>query len=390
MNSPLGIGLIGCGSISSTYLDLIPLFQGIRAVAVADLDMERAQKSARTYPVDAVSVEELLARPDVDVIVNLTVPAAHHEVSLRALAAGKHVYSEKPLALTLEDGRSIVAAARKADRHVCAAPDTFLGGAHQQARKALDAGRLGQVTSGTAHIMSSGMEAWHPDPDFFFAPGGGPVLDMGPYYLSALVDLLGPVRHVSARAATPKPLRTIGAGPRKGQQINVRTPTTLHAILEFANGALVTLGASWDVVAHGHSHVELYGETGTMILPDPNFFGGEVRILREGGRQETLSARLHPLAVPNQVHGEQEKANYRGAGLADMAHAIRHGKTPRCGVGFALHVLDIMLAILTSAETGISETLTTSCERPEPLGDRQAADLLDGPQDGGAGNRGRD
>jgi predicted dehydrogenase len=294
----LGVGIIGCGNISTAYLKIAPSFRNLELKAVADINMDNARLRASEFPVRAETVEDLLAAPDVDVIVNLTVPAVHYEVSRRILEAGKHVYSEKPLVLTLEEGERLRDLAASRGLRVGSAPDTFLGGSHQQARAAIDEGRVGRVIGGTAHVMGHGMEAWHPNPDFFFAPGGGPVLDMGPYYVTNLVQLLGPVTSVTAMAKAGFPTRTIGNGPRLGEVLNVTTPTDIHAILEFQNGATVTLGASWDVWKHRHANMELYGERASIFVPDPNFFGGTVEV---GGPEdiEALPATDHPFGQVN-------------------------------------------------------------------------------------------
>ena len=276
MSRTLGVGIIGCGNISAAYLRLAPLFRGIAVRAVADVNMAAATARATEFGVLAQSVKELLGNETVDIVVNLTVPAAHFKVSRQILAAGKHVYSEKPLTLTLADAKELQRLAKAARLHVAAAPDTFLGGAHQQARKAIDDGLIGKVASGTAHIMGHGMEHWHPNPDFFYKPGGGPIFDMGPYYIAGLVNLIGPVKRVAALSGMARRRRLISSEPRRGESIRVSTPTTYHALLEFASGAMVTLTASWDVYAHRHKNMELYGTEGAMFVPDPNFFGGEV------------------------------------------------------------------------------------------------------------------
>jgi predicted dehydrogenase len=220
------------------------------------------------------------------------------------------------------------------------------------------------------------MEHWHPNPDFFFKPGGGPVLDLGPYYISNLVHLIGPVVRVAAMSSIPSPERKITSKPRHGEMITVETPTTVHAVLEFANGALITLGASWDVKAHGHRPMELYGAEASLIVPDPNFFGGAVELIGPGGVAADIPAWNHPLGISNQQHGEGMMANYRTAGLADMAIAISENRAQRCSLEFALHVVDVMTAILHSGQTGQFITLTTSCEQPAPLGIADAAELL--------------
>ena len=371
----LGIGIIGCGNISTTYLDRGDWFKGMEIRAVADVNMEAARARAQEYDVRAMTVDDLLAAGDIDVIVNLTIPAAHYEINRRALEAGKHVYTEKPLVLSLEEAEALRALAEQNDLRVGAAPDTFLGGAHQLARAVIDEGLIGKVTSGTCHVLSPGMEHWHPNPDFFFQPGAGPVLDIGPYYVTNLVQLLGPVKAVTAMASSARAERTIGSGARKGETVPVDTPTNIHAVLEFASGAVVTLGASWDVQAADHRPMELYGEDGTLFVPDPNFFGGTVT-LAKGDHREKVERRDHPFHKANQVHGDRGEANYRGAGLADMMQGLAEGRPHRCGLDLAVHVTDIMTSILRAAETRRFVELTTTCERPEPLTPDQAEALL--------------
>ena len=224
--------------------------------------------------------------------------------------------------------------------------------------------------------MSHGMEHWHPNPDFFFQPGAGPVLDIGPYYITNLIQLIGPVKRVTALAATPQKQRTIVQWPRNGEKVPVNTPTTIHAVLEFENGAVVTLNASWDVWAHGHAPMELYGEKGTVFVPDPNFFGGTVSYTEGAKPVKKLPAWNHPFGVPNQKHSQGMMANYRTAGLADMALAIEAGRPHRCSMELALHAVDVMTAILKAAETGKFVAMQTSCERPAALGPKDAKALL--------------
>lgn len=372
----LGVGIIGCGNISTSYLGLAPLFKGIEVRACADINPEAAQSRAAEYGIRAETVAQLLAADDIDIVVNLTVPAVHYAVSAQVLDAGKHVYSEKPFVLSVEEGLDLARRAAKQGLRVGSAPDTFLGGAHQLARHLVDSGAAGRITGGTCHVLSPGMEHWHPNPDFFFKPGGGPVLDLGPYYISNLVQLIGPVVRVAAMSSIPSPARKITSQPRFGEMIAVETPTTVHAILEFANGAVVTLGASWDVKAHGHRPMELYGTDASLVVPDPNFFGGEVELIQSGGEIQPLPQWDHALGVPNQQHNQGMMANYRTAGLADMAIAILDNRPHRCSLEFALHVVDVMTAILRSGETGEFIRPTTSCEQPAPLGIEEAAALL--------------
>jgi predicted dehydrogenase len=372
----LGVGVIGCGNISEAYLKLGPSFANLDLRAVADIKMENARSRASEFNVRAETVEDLLAASDIDVIVNLTVPAVHYAVSRQVLEAGKHVYSEKPLVLTLEEGERLRDLAASRNLRVGSAPDTFLGGSHQQARAAIDEGRVGKVLGGTAHVMGHGMEKWHPNPDFFFAPGGGPVLDMGPYYITNLVQLIGPVTSVAAMAKAGFPRRTIQNGPRNGEVLEVTTPTDIHAVLEFANGATVTLGASWDVWKNRHPNMELYGETASIYIPDPNFFGGPVALAGEG-EVEPLPESDHPFGQANYTTNDgRHLANWRGAGLADMAQAVAEGRKHRCDIDLAVHVVDVMTGILRSGQERRFVEMTTTCERPAALSAEEARALL--------------
>ncbi len=368
----LGVGIIGCGNISTSYLRLAPLFKSLKPVAVADINMDAAHQRAEEYGVRAETVDDLLKAPDVDVIVNLTIPEVHFTVTKQILQAGKHAYSEKPLVLTLAEGEELRELAATKGLAIGSAPDTFLGGAHQQARAILDEDRIGNVIGGTCHVMGHGMEAWHPNPDFFFQPGAGPVLDIGPYYVTNLIQLLGPVKSVVSLATATFATRTIGNGARMGETVPVDTPTNIHALLEFANGATITMGTSWDVWAHRHANMELYGETGSLFVPDPNFFGGALEISGESKEISTVDAWDHPFGVAN----EDERANYRCAGLADMAAAISEGRVHRCNIDLAVHAVDVMTSILKSGEERRFVDMTTTCERPAALSPAEAHALL--------------
>ncbi len=373
----LGVGIIGCGSISTTYLKFAPLFKGLEVRAVADINMSAAQSRANDYNIRAESVDDLLAANDIDVVVNLTIPEAHFDLTKRILEAGKHAYSEKPLVLTLDQGKALRDLAESKGLRVGSAPDTFLGGAHQQARAVIDDGQIGRVIGGTCHVMSRGMEHWHPNPDFFFQPGAGPILDLGPYYITNLIQLIGPVKAVCAMTAASFPTRTIGNGAREGEEIPVNTPTNIHALLEFENGAIVTLGASWDIRAHTHPNMELYGTEGTMQVPDPNFFGGDAMVSDQAGDLHPLPGSEHPFGVPNEIHGEDRPlANYRTAGLADMVQAILEGRSHRCNIDLALHAVDVMTSILDAGEDRRWVETSTTCTRPDPLTENDARLLL--------------
>ena len=368
----LGIGVIGCGNISAAYMKLTPMFRGIDMRACADVNPEASKARADEFGLRADTIEDLLAADDIDIIVNLTIPAAHFEVSKRVLEAGKHVYSEKPFVLALEEGKALADLASANGLRVGSAPDTFLGGAHQLARRLVDTGAVGKITSGTCFVQSPGMEMWHPNPDFFFQPGGGPILDLGPYYISNLVQLLGPVKRVGATTGMASDTRTITSEPRNGAVIPVETPTTIHALLEFQNGTQITYCASWDVWQHGHSNMELYGREGTLHVPDPNFFGGEIRMTKRDAFVNGLPEWAHPFSVAN----DRGRANYRASGLADMAIAIAEGRQHRCSLEFSLHVVDVMTSILRSGETGTFIDMTTTCDRPDALGPDAAQALL--------------
>ncbi len=372
----LGIGIIGCGNISTTYLRLTPLFKGMEVRAVADTNMGAATARATEFNTKAQSVDDLLANKDVDVIINLTIPDAHYPVTKRILEAGKHAYSEKPLVLTLEQGITLRDLAKSKGLSVGCAPDTFLGGAHQQARALIDEGRIGTVTAAVAAVQNHGPEGWHPNPEFFFLPGAGPMLDLGPYYVANLINLLGPVKRVGALTTSATPTRTIGSGALAGQEIPVKTPTSIHALLEFHSGATVNLTTSWDVWSHRRGHFEFYGTEGTLYVPDPNFFGGKLAVAGRDGVVGDVAPWDHPFGKNNQKHPQGEVANYRTAGLADMAAAISEGRDARCSLERTLHGVDVMTACLKSGETGQFMTLQTTCTRPAALGPAEAQALL--------------
>jgi predicted dehydrogenase len=376
MVKELGVGIIGCGNISTTYLSLAPLFKGLKMLACADLNRNAAELRAEEYGVKAQTIDELLANDELDVIVNLTIPDSHFAVSKAILAAGKHVYSEKPLVLSLEEGEELRALAKAKGLSIGCAPDTFLGGSHQLARKHIDEGHIGRITSGTCHVMSPGMEMWHPNPGFFFLPGGGPILDLGPYYIANLINLIGPVKRVCALTSMASPTRTITSQPLAGQTIPVETPTNIHALLEFVSGATITLSASWDVWSHRHNNMELYGTEGSIFVPDPNFFGGTVEASGRNQDIQPLAAWDHPFGKDNQDSPRGPRANYRTAGLADMAMALIEGRDARCSLERTLHGIDVMTGILKSGEEGQFVAMSTTCTQPAALGIDEALALL--------------
>jgi predicted dehydrogenase len=279
----LRIGLVGAGQISGAYLRTLPTLANLSVTAVADLDAARARAVAATVPgARATTVKELCAADDVDLVLNLTVPAAHAEVAHAAIAAGKHVYGEKPLAATTAEARSVLDAAEAAGVRVGCAPDTVLGTGVQTARAVLAAGELGTPVAATAFMTVPGPELWHAAPEFYYRPGGGPLFDMGPYYLTALVTLLGPVREVVGMTSASRSERTVGHGPRAGTTFPVEVATHVTGVLEHASGALSTLVMSFDVWVAGLPHIEIYGTEGSLSVPDPNHFDGPVRLFRAG------------------------------------------------------------------------------------------------------------
>lgn len=352
----VGIGIIGCGNISSAYLKAMASFPILDIRGVADINMEVAQSRAEEFGVEARTVEELFADPKVEIIVNLTIPKAHVEVGLKALEAGKHVYSEKPLGINFAEGKKLFEAAKAKNLRIGSAPDTFLGGSHQTVRALIDEGVLGVPVGGTATFMCPGHERWHPNPAFYYEIGGGPMLDMGPYYITELVNLLGPVEKVAGFAITPRQERIITSAERNGERIPVHVPTHVAGILAFKNGAIVQVSMSFDVAGHKHVPIEIYGTEGTLIVPDPNYFGGDILLLKKGGEFEE-QAISQPYA----------DGNYRSLGIADMAHAIRSGRPHRANGSLALHVLEVMEAFQTASDTGETISITTEVERPAPL-----------------------
>jgi len=351
------IGIIGCGNISAAYAEGMATSGTLELVAVADLDIARAEARAAAWGVEAVPVEQLLARDDIDIVVNLTVPGAHAEISTAVLDAGMHVYSEKPLATSLEEGQRMLVAAGSAGRVVACAPDTVLGSAVQAARRAIDAGDIGTPIAATAFLAHAGHEAWHPDPDHYYAPGGGPLLDMGPYYLSALGWLLGPVVRVSGAVSAVRDERRIVVGPRAGERVPVRVPTHVSATFEYACGAIGSLTTSFDVAAHHVPHLEIHGTAGSLALPDPNGFDGDVHIWRTG--------QTH--AAWQRVPVVHELGLVRGAGLLDLAHALREERPPRASAELALHVLEVMEGITQSAQLARHVTIDSRFDVPAPM-----------------------
>ena len=359
MGDPHRVGIVGLGVISRAYLDTLGAHPAVRVTAVADLDATRSAAVAAELPgAEAVSVDDLLDGSDVDTVLNLTTPAAHAGIALRAIGAGKGVFGEKPLAVTFAEGRTIIDRAAAAGVPVGCAPDTVLGTGTQTARAAIDRGLIGRPLSASAVMVTPGHERWHPNPDFYYTAGGGPLLDMGPYYISALVHLLGPVTAVVGSASRLRSERVIGSGPRAGERIPVDVDTHVTGILEHAGGALTTLTTSFDSVKSSASPIEIHGETGSLSVPDPNMFSGDVLFCPRGSRE------WEPI---------EERAGYvdaaRGIGLLDMLAAPTDADMRASG-RLALHTLEVMTAVLESAHSGTRVTIESTVERPPivPLG----------------------
>lgn len=363
------VGVIGCGNISSAYFTGIRKFPILELVACADVDMERAVARAEEFHIPEVcTVEALLTHPGIDIVVNLTIPQAHANVSIAALEAGKHVYVEKPLAVTREDGMRVLRLAEQKDLLVGSAPDTFFGGGMQTCRKLLDDGWIGTPIAATAFMMGKGPESWHPDPNFFYQEGAGPMFDMGPYYLTGLVNLLGPIRRVTGSARISFPERKITSEPQYGTIITVNMPTHIAGVIDFASGAIGTLITSFDIKG-GSSvfpYIEIYGTEGSLKVPDPNTFDGPVYVRRNGDANWS--------EVPL-THGFTEQG--RGLGVADMAYAIRTGRKHRANGGLAYHVLEAMHGFHDASKEGKHYLMESTCERPAALPLHLPADALD-------------
>ena len=345
------VGIIGCGNISETYFNCQKIFNNFEIIACADLNNEFAIKSAEQFNVKALSVDDILSNKEIGLIINLTIPSAHKEIIVKSLNAGKHCFSEKPLAMNMEEGLEIQKLSNEKKLYVGCAPDTFLGAAGQNARKLIEEDKIGKVVLGTFNLMSHGMEHWHPNPDFFFKPGAGPVFDVGVYYLTQLINLIGPVKSISSISGTATPERTITSEPRNGEKIVVETPTTLMGSLEFHNNAKIQFFCSWDVWKHKHSTIELYGLEGSMIVPDPNFFSGNILLSKKDEDWQIINNDSMLLGIPNKTDNDGSKiANYRGIGLSDMIDAINNQRQARCSLDLALHVLEVMEGIITSSE----------------------------------------
>ncbi len=360
---PVGVGIIGAGVISTQYLDNLTTFPDVRVLFIADIDLTRAEERATAYGVPGFgTVDELLAHPDIEIVVNLTIPAAHVEVATKVLAAGKHVFGEKPFSLDRESGKALLADAAARGLRVATAPDTFLGAGLQTGKRMIEQGRIGTPLTALTLFQARGPEAWHPNPDFLYAKGGGPLFDMGPYYITTLVQNLGPVARVSATASMARATRVIGSGPRAGEEFPVEVPTHVSALLEFESGASAQSVFSFQSPLVRAGFVEFSGTVGTLVFPDPNNFDGDLLLW---GEESEEAETIPTTAIAS-----------RGTGVVDLARAIRGGVPERASGEQAFHVVDILVSILEAAETGqwveVASTVALAESLPEDWDPRTA------------------
>jgi len=362
----VNIGIIGCGNISSIYLEKSQTFDILKVAACADLIQSRAEAQGTKFGVKPCSVQDLLSNPEIEIVVNLTTPEAHASVAFDALMAGKSVYNEKPLAISLLDAKEMIKIAHDKGSRIGCAPDTFLGAGLQTCRSVLDSGMIGRPVAATAFMLCHGHESWHPSPEFYYQVGGGPMFDMGPYYLTALIHLIGPVRRVCGSASISFSTRLITSQPKNGKEIHVEVPTHVVGVLDFANGALGTIITSFDVWQHSLPRIEVYGTEGTLRVPDPNGFGGLVEVCKAGNSEWQIIPYTHDYAD-----------NSRSLGVADMAHAIRSGRKHRASGALAYHVLDIMHAVHEASSEEKYMVIDSLVERPAPFPTGMKPGILD-------------
>lgn len=367
------VGIIGCGVISNTYIrDIQKFYDRLELCACADVNGELAKQHAEKYGIPTgCTTEELLAMEEIEIVVNLTPPKLHTVLNRQILQAGKHVFCEKPFALTVEEAEEILGLAQERGLLVCSAPDTFLGSSLQTCKKLLEDGWIGKPLYVTANMMSNGVETWHPAPGNFYQEGAGPLYDMGPYYFTALAALLGPVKRVSAFAATGFPVRKIFAGPDKGKELQVETPTHYSGIAELENGVLVSLNISFDIWHSNLPMFEIYGTEGTLEVPDPNMSGGRPRVYR---KERTLDALYCDSEETKEKLGKSQEVpelypdigSYtRGIGVLDMAYAIREKRTPRTEARLACHVIEAITGMMKAAKTHEVYEMKTTCVMPK-------------------------
>ena len=377
------IGIIGCGNIAETYFRSQDYFNNINIISCADINYEAAKKCADDYKIKAQTVKEILSNPEIDIILNITFPQAHYEVSKKILESGKHVYSEKPMSIKYKNAKELLQISRDKKLYFGNAPDTFLGGGGQLAREVIDKGEIGEILTGNFIFAFPGMQTCHPDPESWFAEGGGPVVDMGPYFFTALVNLLGPAKNVRGRGMKFSDKRKYDIGPKKGKQFDVKVPTSYMFSIEFHNKAVIQGCLSFDVQNHGCNHMELYGTKGSIIVPDPNMFGGPVIISKKlGSEWKEYSVENKPLGKTNifsqssRSNEAPKQSNYRGVGLSEMVYALENSKKNRCSGDMALHIVDIIESTMISATEEKEINFRSTCERPKSFFDNEIEKIL--------------
>ena len=384
MNKVFKIGLIGCGHIAETYFRAEKYFNNIKIIKCADINEKASKRCALNYGIKSTTVNELLKDKQIEIILNLTIPKAHYQISKKALINGKHVYSEKPLAINLNDGKKLLKISKKKKLYLGNAPDTFLGGGIQKSKELVEKNIIGNVKLGNAVFAFPGIQSYHPNPEpWFTKKEGGPVIDMGPYYITALVNLLGPAKKVTGTIIQGQKYRTIGIGPKKGKKFKVECPTTYLSTITFKNNSVIRLTLSFDVIAHQRNHIELYGEKGSMIVPDPNMFGGSVLTCNKLGDKwkefKTTKMPLGRINIRTQSSRANEtptNANYRGVGLSEMAYSIENKRKHLCSGEISLHVLDIITSIMKAARSGKIQYINTFCAKPKKFSKLDIKKLL--------------
>tara|TARA_Y100000590_G_scaffold330112_1_gene374930 strand:+ start:2514 stop:3662 length:1149 start_codon:yes stop_codon:yes gene_type:complete len=379
----INVGLIGCGHISETYFRSREYFNNINITTCSDINIEAAKKCANEYNIISKNVDELLNDKNIHVILNLTNPTSHYEIIKKTLDAGKHSYCEKPLAITYNQGKELIELAKSKKLYLGNAPDTFLGGGGQLTKKIIDSGEVGEIKLGNFTFAFPGVQSWHPNPEPWFVEGGGPILDMGPYYYTMLVNLLGPAKNIRAYSTKVSKFRSIGDGPKKGKKFEVEIPTSYYIIIEFCNDAIIQGFLSFDVINHQANFMDLYGTKGSIIGPDPNMFGGPIKVsLIEGGNWKEYSTedmRLGKTNIFNESGRSNEaptNANYRGVGLSDMIYSIENNIEHRCNEKLALHVLDMLDTTILSAQQNEMLDLRTTCEKTKPFLDEEVKKII--------------
>ena len=384
MNKVFKIGLIGCGHIAETYFRAEKYFNNIKIIKCADINEKASRRCALNFGIKSVTVNDLLKDKEIEIILNLTIPKAHYQISKKALINGKHVYSEKPLAINLNDGKTLLKISKKKKLYLGNAPDTFLGGGIQKSKELVEKNIIGNVKLGNAVFAFPGIQSYHPNPEpWFTKKEGGPVIDMGPYYITALVNLLGPAKKVTGTIIQGQKYRTIGIGPKKGKKFKVECPTTYLSTITFKNNSVIRLTLSFDVIAHQRNHIELYGEKGSMIVPDPNMFGGSVLTCNKLGDNwkefKTSKMPLGRINIRTQSSRANEtptNANYRGVGLSEMAYSIENKRKHLCSGEISLHVLDIITSIMKAARSGKIQYINTFCAKPKKFSKLDIKKLL--------------